>query len=168
VASKGYVEQLRYVLSSVNETHLTLFTQQLRLADTVYVLGNGGSQANAAHLVLHLRDNGIRAFDVLADNAWASATSNDYSYDEVPRHLPKIRVRDMAFVISGSGDSKNVLALLDAFKGRTRLGLLGNNGGAARRHCTVYYCIPSTEYGVIEDVHSACIHIINELLKEGA
>lgn len=167
MASEGYAERLKGALDSTNIGHLVVFARAMRRADMVYVLGNGGSQANAAHLVLHLRDNNIRAFDMLADSAWVSATSNDYNYDDLPKHMPICRPNDILFVISGSGDSPNVLTLLDT-PNVIKIGLLGMKGGAAALKCTSFVIVGSDEYGIIEDIHLTCIHILNELLKEGA
>ena len=168
MGSKGYILRLTDALNKLDTSLLSLAAGTLRRADTVYVLGNGGSQANAAHLVLHLRDNGIKAFDVLADNAWASAMANDLSYEWVPNTLPKLGDKDVAFEISGSGESQNVINLLDIMGNKRTIGLLGMGGGRAKGMCGLPIIVDSDEYGVIEDVHLTCIHIINELLKEGA
>jgi D-sedoheptulose 7-phosphate isomerase len=132
----------------------------------VYVVGNGGSQATAAHLVLHLRNTGVRAFDLLGDNAWLTAISNDCSYREAPAWLAGTlrRAGDALFVISGSGKSENVLCALEGFDG-VRLGLLGFGGGEARMLCNASVVLPEEEYGPVEDAHLAVVHMLAEGLK---
>ena len=144
---------------------------------TVFVSGNGGSQALAQHLVLHLRNNGIRAYDVTADNAWLTATSNDYEYDQVAERFPYIRLLGCnqqaskpgyaVFVISGSGDSTNVVTALSVAKnfGLRRLALLGFGGGRAKDYAEAAVVLDSTECGPVEDAHLVIVHALNEMLK---
>lgn len=132
----------------------------------VYVVGNGGSYANAQHLVLHLRDARIRAFDLMADNAWLTAESNDRSYASACRQLyTKLAGKDDWLVaISGSGKSKNIIEALYG-AGMPCVGLLGFGGGEALELCNVAVVLPQTEYGPVEDAHSVVIHAIHEALK---
>lgn len=139
------------------------------LGGRVYVCGNGGSCANASHLVLHLREVGVKAFDLMADAPWASAVSNDYGYHEVfARTLGILEAGpgDMLVVISGSGQSRNILDALDwaVTHGVARWGLLGMDGGAALKRCNGAVLVGSDDYGVIEDVHGLCIHALKKVL----
>lgn len=142
----------------------------------VYVCGNGGSCANAAHLVLHLREIGVKAFDLLADAPWVSAIANDRAYDQVfswTLHALGAGPEDLLIVISGSGQSKNIMKAIEwaANANLTIAGLLGNAahnvyGGAAFDHMDsgLGIVVPSDDYGVIEDVHSICIHALKKAL----
>ena len=138
---------------------------------TLYVLGNGGSQANASHLVLHLINLGYRAHDLMAETAWLTATSNDYSYETTPGRRLWLAARkdDALIVISCSGDSLNILwSLWEAKrKGIVILGLLGSGGGVAINLCDLAVVLPTKQYGIVEDCHSAIIHILGGMLKQG-
>ena len=142
---------------------------QMPAGRTVYVAGNGGSCTNAAHLVLHLREVGVRAIDLTADAAYLTATSNDVSYPEVFSHTLQSQAtdRDCLLVISGSGDSPNILlALLKAKNlGMCTLGLLGFGGGMALGLCDVALVLESKDYGPVEVAHDACIHLIKEIVS---
>ena len=135
---------------------------------TVWVIGNGGSQANASHLVLHLQEHGIGAHDLLAESSALTAISNDHDYAKVgSRMLRSMAVRDDTLVvISGSGDSPNIIMALAEAKrmGIYRFGLLGFAGGMAMALCDDYVLIASTNFGQLEDAHSALIHAINNEL----
>lgn len=138
---------------------------------TVYVIGNGGSYANAAHLVLHLREAGVCAVDLLGDAANLTAMSNDHSYQDAARLILKAEATrgDILVVISGSGDSANILlALAEAKrKGIWSFGLLGFGGGTAFYLCDEAVVLSSHNYGVVEDVHSTCVHLIkDDILRE--
>lgn len=146
--------------------HLRPFIKSLRM---LYVLGNGGSQANANHAVLHFKQAGIRAMDVMAELAMFSALANDYSYASGPRMLltKQALPQDGLLVISGSGDSENVIMALAQAKqiGMTTLGLLGFGGGMALELCRLAIVLKPADYGPVEDAHSAIIHELAELLS---
>ena len=131
---------------------------------TVYLLGNGGSQANASHLVLHLINLGYKAHDLMAEIAWLTASSNDLDYQSAPaRRLSLVgRKGDALMVLSGSGNSPNVLnALQEAErKGMTTMGFLGFGGGFALQFCDCAVVLMQKDYGIVEDAHSAVIHIL--------
>ena len=137
---------------------------------TLYILGNGGSQANASHLTLHLVQAGIKAVDMMAATALFSAFSNDYSFEKaVVNYLKYVAKQpDRLLVLSGSGDSVNIImALMCAKKLKlSSLGLLGFDGGMALGLCDYAVVIDSVDYGTIEDAHSAMIHAISRLLYE--
>ena len=145
-----------------------LFRYRIDRSGTVWVIGNGGSQANASHLVLHLQEHGIAAHDLLAESAALTAISNDHDYAKVgSRMLRSMAIPDdMLVVISGSGDSPNIIMALAEAKrmGLYRVGLLGFAGGMALSLCNDHVLIASTNFGQLEDAHSALIHAINNEL----
>ena len=143
------------------------------LAGRVFCIGNGGSQANVAHLVLHLREHGITAIDLLADNASVTAIANDYGYDlvaSIQLRRAMLGANDMVLAISGSGSSDNVAYAMkeDARKWAVvgdmpAMGIdwgkreLVMSGGAV--------LLDTAEYGPFEDASAAVIHMINEGLS---
>ncbi len=137
----------------------------------VFVLGNGGSQSAASHLVLHLREDGIPAIDVLADNAALTAISNDVHYDGVAWRVIesfKPTAQDVLFFISGSGTSKNVVLAVGRFPGVT-CAITGvvqhakDRGDFAPADYRI--AIPTNEYGPMEDASIAVIHAIHNCLQ---
>jgi len=179
--------EYRRVLFLIDPESLVRMVQRLRLIrtqnNTVYIAGNGGSCANAAHLTLHLREINFRAVDLTADSACLTAIANDYSYGEVFSRLfdSQAVFGDALIVISGSGQSPNILSLLEKATSLKRkisiLGLLGSAGGKAHEYChsaivlkTKQYgpvdTLDTMEYGPIEVAHDACVHLLKELLDE--
>src|SRR5271168_5309442 len=89
----------------------------------VYTFGNGGSASLASHLACDLGKgtaycNGGKRFRVLAltDNlpiltAWANDSSYENVFSEQLRNF--VQPLDVAFAISGSGNSRNVLNALE-------------------------------------------------------
>lgn len=89
---------------------------KIRRAKHVFLIGNGGSYANAMHIANDLIACGIRAFTL--DAATLSATANDKSYEEVFSHwLATVAERgDLLIALSGSGTSRNITLALETAK----------------------------------------------------
>lgn len=91
-----------------------LTAERIRRAKRVFIIGNGGSYANAAHIANDLLACGIPAFTL--DAATLTASANDYGYETVfARWLETVGAEgDLLVALSGSGTSKNILAAIDA------------------------------------------------------
>jgi D-sedoheptulose 7-phosphate isomerase len=139
---------------------------------TIYTFGNGGSSSLASHFACDLGKgtaycNGGKRFRVLAltDNvSTLTAWANDSSYDDVFSEQLRtfVQAQDVAFAISGSGNSRNVLnALLVARDaGATTIGISGFQGGKMKSLCDICVVVPSNNMQIIEDLHLAMAHSI--------
>jgi len=139
---------------------------------TVYTFGNGGSAALASHLACDLGKgtaycNGGKRLRVLAltDNlptltAWANDASYEDVFSEQLRNF--VRAQDIAFAISGRGNSKNVLNALQVAResGATTVGISGFEGGQMKALCDICAVVPSNNMQIIEDIHLAMAHSI--------
>lgn len=78
-------------------------------AGRVYLIGNGGSYANAGHICNDLLSVGVKAFTL--DPATLTASANDYGYDTVfSRWIGTVgEPGDLLIALSGSGKSPNIL-----------------------------------------------------------
>jgi D-sedoheptulose 7-phosphate isomerase len=81
----------------------------VRNARRVYLIGNGGSYANAVHIANDLLSVGVRAYTL--DPASLTASANDFGYDTVfSRWLTVVGEKgDLLIALSGSGNSDNIL-----------------------------------------------------------
>ncbi len=101
----------------------------IRKAKRVYIVGNGGSAANASHMANDLLAAGVRAY-ALTDQAIVSAVANDHGWDNV--FSAQLHVYgeegDLLIAMSGSGKSQNVLnAIAEAStKGMEVFKIFGN------------------------------------------
>src|ERR1700683_51149 len=106
----------------------------------IYLFGNGGSAALASHFACDLGkgtiDGSRKRFRVLAltDNVpLMTAWANDSRYEDIfAEQLANfVRKDDIAFAISGSGNSQNVLNALELAREAeaTTIGLAGYRGG---------------------------------------
>jgi D-sedoheptulose 7-phosphate isomerase len=148
-----------------------ILLQAFETEHTVYPFGNGGSAALASHFACDLgkgtiQGNGKRLRAVaLTDNiSLMTAWANDSNYENVfaEQMTNLIREGDVAFAISGSGNSPNVLKALEVARraGATTLGLTGFRGGKMKELCDVCVVVPSDNMQIIEDLHLCTAHAV--------
>jgi D-sedoheptulose 7-phosphate isomerase len=137
----------------------------------IFMFGNGGSSANASHIVNDILKSTARPdrprFKIacLSDNVpTLTAYANDVGYEVVfAEQLAALAGRgDVAFALSGSGDSPNVLAAMETARelGLICIGLTGRDGGRLKDKCDVCLIVPSDSMQIIEDVHLVTLHAI--------
>ena len=140
------------------------------------VFGNGGSSADAQHLVAELvgRFAAVRAplpaIALTTNQALLTAWSNDDSFDDVfSRQVVALGAPgDVALGISTSGASANVLNALAAARSRglRTIGLTGARPGAMGDHCDIVLTVPSTETARVQEVHLVTYHAICATLEQ--
>jgi D-sedoheptulose 7-phosphate isomerase len=169
------VLQLPYnAIATIASIFLDAFTEQR----TVYVFGNGGSAASASHMMCDMNKgaSGLSACQrprvmALTDNvSLISAWANDFGYERIFSEQLKtfVKPRDVAFAISTSGDSPNILLALETAReyGAMTVGLAGCQGGQMKALCDVCAVVPSENVQVIEDLHHAMMHSIFTAVRE--
>jgi D-sedoheptulose 7-phosphate isomerase len=139
----------------------------------VYLFGNGGSASLASHLACDLGKGTVicegmrKRFQVmsLTDNtavltAWANDASYEQVFAEQLRNL--VHSGDIAFAISGSGNSPNVLLALQVTRelGALNIGLSGFQGGEMKALCDLCVIVPSDNMQIIEDLHVGIAHAL--------
>ena len=89
---------------------------RVRKAKRVFIVGNGGSSANAAHMCNDLESCGIRAY--VMNEATKSAWENDDGHNFVFARWIVLHgeTGDLLIALSGSGKSENILQACAAAK----------------------------------------------------
>ncbi len=141
----------------------------MRNGRKLMVCGNGGSAADAQHLVaefvsrLTVDRPALRAIALTTDTSILTAIGNDYSYDNVfERQIEALAMPgDVLLAISTSGNSKNcVKALAQAQKLNVHtIAFTGNNGGSMAALAEINIIIPSDTTMNIQESHLALEHI---------
>ena len=145
--------------------------------NTIWVAGNGGSAATAAHWATDLRNafpgaRGLRATALGQNVSFLTAAANDRGYEGVFTEEVRdvLRAGDVVVVISASGNSPNVLHLLDhaAEHGAVTVAVTGFDGGRAAKIAQLSVDAPSDidDYGPVEDIHMALGHALKERVGE--
>jgi D-sedoheptulose 7-phosphate isomerase len=149
--------------------------EALKAGRKLMVAGNGGSAADAQHLVAEfvsrlVQDRpALRAVALTTDTSILTAVGNDYGYERVfARQIEAIGQRGDVFMgISTSGKSPNVLRALELCRemGITTIGLTGRTGGTMRGLCDYLIAIPSDVTMYIQQAHLALEHIFCLLVE---
>jgi D-sedoheptulose 7-phosphate isomerase len=146
-----------------------------RQGGKMLIFGNGGSAADAQHMAAEMicrmliDRRPLPAIALTTDTSNLTAIGNDLGYHLVfARQVQALaRKGDIAFAISTSGKSENVLlAAQEARKlGCLVIGLTGGSGGKMRDLCDIYL---SASQGVnscrIQETHSYAIHTVIDLM----
>ncbi len=133
------------------------------------VAGNGGSAADAQHLVAEFvcrlcEDRpAMRAVALTTDSSILTAVGNDLGYERLfERQVEALgQAGDVFMGISTSGNSPNVLRALELSRkmGIATIGLSGRTGGKMASLCDYSICIPSDVTAHVQEAHLALEHI---------
>ncbi len=139
----------------------------------ILACGNGGSAADAQHFAAELIGRFERerlplaAIALSTDTSIMTAVANDYSFDQVfAKQVAGLgRAGDVLFAISTSGNSKNVIAAIEAAFARDMhvVALTGKGGGAIGellRDGDVHICVPHDRTARIQEVHLLVLHCL--------
>ncbi|NYF80960.1 D-sedoheptulose-7-phosphate isomerase [Granulicella arctica] len=163
---------------AISDTIVTiaeLTAQSMLAGGKLLVAGNGGSAADAQHLVaefvarLTVNRPALRAIALTVDSSILTAIGNDFGFDDVfARQVEALgRPGDVFLGISTSGNSKNILKALHTARELdiTAVGFTGNGGGKMRDLCDHNVIIPSDVTMNIQESHLALEHIFCMLVE---
>ena len=147
----------------------------LKQGGSVLVFGNGGSAADAQHFAAELvgrydkERQALSAIALTTDTSALTAIANDYGFDRVfARQVEALgRKGDVAFGISTSGKSANVLRALEAARNRGLVTIaLTGRGGKAASSATHHIAVPDDRTARVQEVHATVLHVICELIEK--
>ena len=171
-------------LQKANSQHLVLkmmaelSIQALRKGRHIYLIGNGGSAADAEHIAGELvgrfstqRDRvALPVFALTTHAAVVTAIANDFSYDEVFERQVKglVTKEDVLIAISTSGQSPNILKAVKAAKHKQALvfGWTGKSGGALKPLSDLCLQVPSDNTQRIQEMHTLCGHMFCDMIDQ--
>jgi len=140
----------------------------------LFVMGNGGSSCDAAHVAVEFMHPIIEkrpplpAMALTTDTAILTAVGNDQDFSvafvEQLRMLG--RKGDMALGISTSGKSANVNRALQCAReaGMLTVGFSGRDGGRMPEFCDYCFTVPSFSIHRIQESHETLLHILWDLI----
>jgi D-sedoheptulose 7-phosphate isomerase len=137
----------------------------------IYVCGNGGSAAAAAHFVCDMvkgasykRSPRFRIMALTDSLATITAYSNDVSYESIFVEQLKnfAQPGDVAVAISGSGNSPNVLRAIEYANsiGCRTIAFTGRDGGRLGPLAQVNIHVSEPHMGHVEDAHLVALHMV--------
>ena len=168
LADTGLLDRLRQATDACIAT--------FRQGGKALFCGNGGSAADAQHLAAELSGRfyldrpPLFAEAMHVNTSFLTAVANDYGYDHAFSRLTTAmgRAGDVLFLLSTSGNSRNVLAAAVAGKkaGCTLIALTGAGGGELGPLVDILLNVPSTDTPRIQEGHLLLGHLLCEDVEQ--
>ena len=169
---------LHKALNTVNQIKLEFLKDEIiKRIDgdgEIHIIGNGGSAANAHHIVGDYMKTfsfcGKRLrINCLSDNAcYLTATANDLDYSQVFEILVNSRIHktDLLIVLSGSGNSLNLVKAIRAakVKGIKTSGIVSYTGGALLDLLDIPIYVKINDMEIAEDCQLSLFHFLKQQL----
>ena len=183
---EDYIGQVKQALDSLNRTQVEQAVEVLldtyRKNKKVFVMGNGGSAANASHFACDMskqtlerayegREKRFKVYSLTDNAALITAYANDLSFEDI--FLQQLRnlveKGDAVIILSGSGNSKNILPAARYAKKRraVTIAITGfRTGGKLGKLADYQIQVKSRNYGPYEDIQLVLNHIITICLSK--
>jgi len=169
------ITELVSILSDQLEPATKMCLDSLASGGKILVCGNGGSAAQAQHLVAELvvrfetDRRALNAIALTADTSILTACGNDYGYERIfARQIEAYgNAGDTLIAFSTSGKSKNVKEAIHAAhkKGMRILGISGHKGMNAL--CAIDIICPGNNTAVIQECHMVVTHLLCQAIERG-
>ncbi|MEE8058861.1 MAG: SIS domain-containing protein [Pseudomonadales bacterium] len=142
----------------------------------VYLCGNGGSAGNAVHIANDLLygvnatpGKGINVEALTANIAVLTCLANDEGYEEIFSVQLKVKAKpgDILIVLSGSGNSKNVINALKTASslGATTAAVLGYDGGRCKALADIVVHAEIDDMQISEDIQLVVGHMMMQWFR---
>ena len=175
-----YFEYIEYYHSSIKkinpveiETLIQIILNAYKEDRTIYIIGNGGSAANASHFAEDLskgtientlKTKRIKALSLTDNTSFITALANDSGYDSifVQQLITFAKPDDVLIAISGSGNSHNILKAIEWANENNlvTIGISGFNGGNLKNISKNTLHVPLNDMCTVESIHSFLFHFI--------
>lgn len=183
-SAASYLDQYTVELSAAHasidraqiDAAVAILADAHRRDATIFCCGNGGSASIANHMVCdhqkgvnadtHLRP---RVISLSSNVEVITAVTNDIGFADVFAFPLRLHARpgDVLVVISSSGQSENIVRALRAAAelGMPTIALTGFDGGRSRALADASIHVDASNYGIIEDAHQTCMHVMAQYLR---
>ena len=147
--------------------------QCLKHDGKILACGNGGSAADSQHFSSELLNRfemerpGLAAIALTTDTSTLTSIANDYDFEQVFSKQVRAlgHARDLLLAISTSGNSRNVVAAIEAaHEGQMSVVALTGRGGGrigeVLKPSDIHVCVPATSTARIQEVHLLTLHCL--------
>ncbi len=149
----------------------------LEAGHRVYLVGNGGSAADAQHIACEMEgrylvgDRIALPVQALTTNtSTLTAIGNDYDFDTIFSRQVEAYVRqgDVLIAISTSGNSANILKAAEEARriGAWVLGMTGETGGKLETLCDLCIRVPDRDTPRIQECHILIGHTLCDAMEQ--
>ena len=178
-----YLKAVQATINDLDPAVLGSFANHLESAynnsQTIYIIGNGGSAANASHFAQDLAKGiffekpvtkTMKAISLTDNIAHITAIANDTGYQNIfsAQLNTYAQDSDVLICISGSGNSENIVEAVKAAKQKNMfvIGVTGFDGGQLKTMANFSVHVPLHEMCTVESIHSVIFHLIVLELRE--
>lgn len=168
------VSELASAAGLLDEIAAALVTA-FRSGRRLYLIGNGGSAADAQHIAGELlgrfkqERRALPAIALTTDTSTLTAIANDYDFEHVfSRQLDGLLERgDVLWCLSTSGNSPSILAAAELARrrGAAVIGFSGESGGKLAALCDHLLRVPHTHSDRIQEAHILAYHYVCERIE---
>jgi D-sedoheptulose 7-phosphate isomerase len=176
---QDYQTRLQAALAMLDKPQLVQIAERLcQLIENkqkLFICGNGGSAGNAIHLAndfifgVNPAGNAIDAEALAANSAVITCLANDIGYENIFAHqlIVKAHPGDMLLVLSGSGNSPNIIRALQVAKQQQleTVAVLGYDGGKAKQLADHVVHFDLDDMQIAEDMQLIVGHILMRLIN---
>jgi len=169
VKVKNKILDDRHVLGQIRKVS-SVIVEAYKRKNKVILFGNGGSAADAQHVVgelvnkFQLERQGLPAIALTTDSSVLTSIANDYDYSRVFARQVEVWAKegDVVIGISTSGSSPNVIEAVRVAKekGAKTVGFTGRDGGKLARMVDILVSVPSDDTPRIQESHITIFHAI--------
>ncbi len=166
-------KKLHLLEPAIHEMCLVCLTA-LQNGNKIMVAGNGGSAADAQHIVAELvgrfttERRGLAALALTTDTSILTSVGNDYGFNYIfARQIQGLGKSGDVFIgISTSGNSENIIKAVEEAKKRgvITIGFLGKSGGDLKNLVDYPIVIDSDNTARIQEMHILIGHILCEYI----
>jgi len=182
--TRNYLNELNSCFNDAIIDQIEILAKDLLAAwvegRNVYICGNGGSAANAMHLANDFHYGigacgsgpkipGLRVEALPANAGLITCLANDTGYENIYSHQIEVKGEpgDLLIVLSGSGNSRNVVKALETSKrmGLRSYAILAFSGGQCLDLCDVPIHFPIEDMQIAEDTQLIVGHLCMQWLS---
>lgn len=160
------------VIRNIAGALVTAFKNGHRL----YLMGNGGSAADAQHIAgeligrFKMNRRPLPAVALTTDTSVITALANDFGYDTCfARQVEALSSPgDIVLALSTSGNSKGILSAVQIARARgaTTIGFTGKDGGLLKESVDICLKVPSANTPRIQECHITIGHILCSMIEK--
>ncbi|MBN1348146.1 SIS domain-containing protein [candidate division KSB1 bacterium] len=176
-----YFQNMQELLSHLDVKRIDDISRELiramQTAKRIFVFGNGGCSAHASHFCADLgkmmkleRNETYRILSLNDNMPSVTAWANDTGYENIFWRQLELHALpgDIAFAMSGSGNSLNVIRAIEYASAHkiTTIGLCGFGGGKMAKLVDHGYVVPSDNMQLVEDAFGIILHAIFVALRD--
>ncbi|MDQ1271870.1 MAG: D-sedoheptulose 7-phosphate isomerase [Planctomycetota bacterium] len=142
----------------------------------LYLIGNGGSAADAQHIAgeligrFKMNRRPLPAVALTTDTSVMTALANDFGYDTCFARQAEALVSpgDVILALSTSGNSKGILNAVQVARerGAVAIGFTGKDGGLLKDVVDICLKIPSNNTPRIQECHITVGHILCSIVEK--